>query len=143
MNWTDERTAMLKKLYTEGVSAGQIAVRLGVTCNAVIGKIHRLGLPSRAKPRPPKPRREPAVQRLFCLNSAVSAPPAPSTVLPPKPTHAEPLSQKLTLLQLGPANCRYPIGDIGVPGFYFCGAPILRQGAPYCAYHSQLAYRRT
>ncbi|MCB1485650.1 MAG: GcrA cell cycle regulator, partial [Hyphomicrobiaceae bacterium] len=43
MSWTDERVELLKKLWGEGLSASQIAGRLGsVTRNAVIGKVHRL-----------------------------------------------------------------------------------------------------
>ena len=50
MGWTDERVALLKQLWTEGLSASQIADRLGgVSRNAVIGKVHRLKLESRAK----------------------------------------------------------------------------------------------
>ena len=49
MAWTDERVEQLKKLWAEGLSASQIAGRLGgVTRNAVIGKVHRLGLSGRA-----------------------------------------------------------------------------------------------
>src|ERR1700754_832801 len=60
MGWTEERVAELKKLWAEGHSASQIAKRLGsVTRNAVIGKVHRLGLSGRATPsrpvkRPPR-----------------------------------------------------------------------------------------
>ena len=50
MNWTDERVEKLKKLWSEGLSASQIAAQLGgVSRNAVIGKVHRLCLPGRAK----------------------------------------------------------------------------------------------
>lgn len=50
MNWTDERVEKLKKLWSEGLSASQIAAQLGgVSRNAVIGKVHRLSLPGRAK----------------------------------------------------------------------------------------------
>ena len=50
MNWTDERVEKLKKLWSEGLSASQIANQLGgVSRNAVIGKVHRLNLPGRAK----------------------------------------------------------------------------------------------
>ena len=50
MNWTDERVEKLKKLWSEGLSASQIAAQLGgVSRNAVIGKVHRLNLPGRAK----------------------------------------------------------------------------------------------
>src|SRR5215211_2405368 len=50
MSWTDERVEMLKKLWSDGLSASQIAAELGgITRNAVIGKVHRLGLSGRAK----------------------------------------------------------------------------------------------
>jgi GcrA cell cycle regulator len=50
INWTDERVEKLKKLWSEGLSASQIAAQLGgVSRNAVIGKVHRLNLPGRAK----------------------------------------------------------------------------------------------
>ena len=61
MSWTDERVETLKKMWSEGQSASQIAKELGgVTRNAVIGKVHRLGLSNRAgaaataKPAPAK-----------------------------------------------------------------------------------------
>src|SRR5205823_4171976 len=64
MTWTDERVEHLKKLWADGLSASQIAAELGgITRNAVIGKVHRLGLSGRAKspssaaPRPRKARR--------------------------------------------------------------------------------------
>ncbi|MGZ3259711.1 MAG: GcrA family cell cycle regulator, partial [Croceibacterium sp.] len=50
MSWTDERVALLSKLWADGLSASQIAAELGgITRNAVIGKVHRLGLSGRAK----------------------------------------------------------------------------------------------
>jgi GcrA cell cycle regulator len=49
MSWTDDRVETLKKMWGEGQSASQIAKELGgVTRNAVIGKVHRLGLSNRA-----------------------------------------------------------------------------------------------
>ena len=49
MSWTDERVELLKKMWSEGQSASQIAKELGgVTRNAVIGKVHRLGLSNRS-----------------------------------------------------------------------------------------------
>jgi GcrA cell cycle regulator len=51
MSWTDERVETLKKMWNEGQSASQIAKELGgVTRNAVIGKVHRLGLSNRVGP---------------------------------------------------------------------------------------------
>ena len=50
-NWTDDRIEQLKSLWTEGLSSTQIARALGgLTRNAVIGKVHRLGLAGRASP---------------------------------------------------------------------------------------------
>lgn len=74
--WTEDRVGALKKLWLEGQSASQIAKQLGggVTRNAVIGKVHRLGLSGRAAPsqparatfRPARPR--PAAQPLSLIH---------------------------------------------------------------------------
>ena len=64
MAWTDDRVEILTKLWGEGLSASQIARELGdVTRNAVIGKVHRLGLAGRASPTRPKSRGK--TQRTF------------------------------------------------------------------------------
>ena len=82
MSWTDERVETLKKMWGEGQSASQIAKELGgVTRNAVIGKVHRLGLSNRAgtgaskadaKPKAPKaeakPKAPPKAERDFPLS---------------------------------------------------------------------------
>ena len=48
MSWSEERVAVLKKMWLEGKSASEIAKELGeITRNAVIGKVHRLGLSNR------------------------------------------------------------------------------------------------
>lgn len=63
MSWTDERVETLKKMWNEGQSASQIAKELGgVTRNAVIGKVHRLGLSNRAgaTAKPATPKEKPA-----------------------------------------------------------------------------------
>ncbi len=75
MAWTDERVETLKRMWGEGASASQIAKELGgVTRNAVIGKVHRLGLSNRNQgeeapkaeapaPKPPKPKTEAAAPK--------------------------------------------------------------------------------
>jgi len=77
-SWTEERVELLKKYWNEGLSASQIAGRLGygVTRNAVIGKVHRLGLSGRVTPQRavgPRPRktREPSHPGdRFCISTA-------------------------------------------------------------------------
>lgn len=86
MSWTDERVETLKTMWTEGKSASQIAKELGgVTRNAVIGKVHRLGLSNRAttsaKPakEKPSPRGEP---KLATPKEAAPAEPKPAREKP-------------------------------------------------------------
>mgnify|MGYP006283710005 CR=1 FL=1 len=73
MSWTDERVELLKKMWSEGQSASQIAKELGgVTRNAVIGKVHRLGLSNRNGSGTAAPIAEPEPEE------AAEAPPAPA-----------------------------------------------------------------
>jgi len=63
MSWTDDRVEILKKMWGEGQSASQIAKELGgVTRNAVIGKVHRLGLSNRAGSTKPAPKEKAAAK---------------------------------------------------------------------------------
>ncbi len=82
MTWTDERIEMLKKLWLEGLSASQIAAELGgVTRNAVIGKVHRLGLSGRAKSaNSPQPRQRKPITKTTSAAASPSARSQGSTV---------------------------------------------------------------
>lgn len=133
MAWTEDRVELLKKLWAEGLSASQIARTMGdVTRNAVIGKVHRLGLSGRATTsRADRPRR--------------ATIPKPQ----PKPVVAEPLTvteatlsngEFATVLTLNGVMCRWPIGDPGANDFHFCGNQT-DAASPYCAAHAQLAYQ--
>jgi GcrA cell cycle regulator len=152
MSWTDERVELLKKLWADGLSASQIAAEIGaVTRNAVIGKVHRLGLSGRAKSpsssanRQRKPRA--ATQMLRVSRPSVRGNTALARAyeydLDPEPAMIEniiPIGQRRTLLELTAATCRWPIGDPGMPEFFFCGGNSL-PGLPYCHYHSRIAYQ--
>ncbi|MCR9087279.1 MAG: GcrA cell cycle regulator [Rhodobacteraceae bacterium] len=90
MSWTEERVEILKRMWGEGQSASQIAKELGgVTRNAVIGKVHRLGLSNRtqtgAKPDSPS---EPA-DAAAPPQAAVSGEPANTTAPPAKDAAAK------------------------------------------------------
>lgn len=84
MSWTDERVETLKKMWAEGQSASQIAKELGgVTRNAVIGKVHRLGLSNRVGPGGPA---EEEVEAAPVAEVAPVVAPAPAKpVAPPRP----------------------------------------------------------
>src|SRR6056297_6518 len=93
MSWTDERVEMLKKMWSEGQSASQIAKELGgVTRNAVIGKVHRLGLSNRAgaSPAPAEAKPEPKAQPKAKAPPQPKPAPAnkPDPVVEPKTEHA-------------------------------------------------------
>ncbi len=153
MTWTDERVEQLKKLWSDGLSASQIAAELGgITRNAVIGKVHRLGLsgrtkaPSSSAPRQRKPRAQhmmrvsrPAVRGNTALAQAFSY----DYEIEPEPMQAEnivPMGQRRSLLELNEQTCKWPIGDPASAEFYFCGGHAMT-GLPYCGYHSRIAYQ--
>ncbi|MEM8754218.1 MAG: GcrA family cell cycle regulator [Pseudomonadota bacterium] len=78
MSWTDERVEKLKAMWAEGQSASQIAKALGgVTRNAVIGKVHRLGLSNRAASKPAAPAAAPALETKAAKPAAAQPAPAP------------------------------------------------------------------
>src|ERR1700759_4674987 len=113
MGWDDERVATLKKLWLEGLSASQIAKQLGgVTRNAVIGKVHRLGLSGRAAPskparnvfkgpRPGRPAQAPSPPRRVAEPLALQAAPAPALV-----RYVEEAPGSATVLTLGAHMCK-------------------------------------
>ena len=92
MSWTDERVELLKKMWGEGQSASQIAKELGgVTRNAVIGKVHRLGLSNRttgAAPAKAEPKEKPAP----APKAEAKPKPAPKTE-PARPAAAAPAAE--------------------------------------------------
>lgn len=90
MSWTDDRVEVLKKMWGEGQSASQIAKELGgVTRNAVIGKVHRLGLSNRAGSAGAKAAAKPAA-------AAATAEAKPKATPTPKPKPAPKPAAKST-----------------------------------------------
>jgi GcrA cell cycle regulator len=160
MSWNDERVELLKKLWNDGLSASQIASELGgVTRNAVIGKVHRLGLSGRAKAptsssAAPRVRKAPAPPARSAARS-ISAPQVRGNVaLASQPvleayveTEIEaridvvvPMSRRVQIMELREGMCKWPIGDPMQADFVYCGADCTF-GTPYCTYHSTVAYQ--
>jgi GcrA cell cycle regulator len=157
MSWTDERVEQLRKMWLEGLSASQIANELahGITRNAVIGKVHRLGLSGRVK----SPAAAPARPRAKTLpeetsrtpappisrgNLAVAAEPRPLPAPLPQPVAQEvviPLSERVSIMDLRESMCRWPHGDPASSEFRYCGAKMKIGLGPYCGYHARIAYQ--
>lgn len=147
--WTEERTELARRLYCEGVSCSQIAKRLGgVSRNAVIGKMHRIGAcgggqarrapsqPREVAPRAPRPRRiaSPTPSPLMAEGRrlaadgggcAVDSPPAAATAV--------------SILQLTARTCRMPVGKATGFDQVFCGREPEAE-SPYCVACGQFAY---
>lgn len=165
--WTRSRIEALKVDWLEGLSASEIARRLGggITRNAVIGKIHRLGLSERRVPKLPpegRPARAPTVPRQTYAKPPKPGPqgkpaivfgnctPAPTKsahgrvyVMPesrPLPVEAPVDGPVVALADLTPGACRWPVGDPAHPSFGFCGRKAI-DPCPYCTEHAGMAYQ--
>jgi GcrA cell cycle regulator len=159
MNWTDERVELLRKLWSEGLSASQIAAQLGgVSRNAVIGKVHRLKLSARGRATAAPARQKKAhsggvktaaARTVRTVTTSVGATalqaqfdvePIARHVLRPIENVVVPISRRLALVELSERTCKWPNGDPLTEDFSFCGNDAGESG-PYCTYHSRLAYQ--
>ena len=121
--WTVSEINELKRMWSESVlSAAGIGAQMGYSRNAVLGKVHRLGLPSRGR------QGRKAIPRA-AGRPRVIAPPVfrAAPYVPPD----EPVSLDLTLMQIEPGQCRWVHGD---GPFLFCGHPT-HKASSYCEHH--------
>ncbi len=140
--WTTDRIEALKIHFAAGLSCREIAAEIGVSRNAVIGKISRLNL-SRDKGVMRVTKKETAgvkrprgAQRLRQI-LLKSFPSEAEPVIEDEPIHN---GHTCSLFELSKETCRWPISTPGQADFCFCGnTPI--EGMPYCPGHSRLAYR--
>ena len=134
--WTIERVERLKSCFEAGFSCREIAADIGVSRNAVIGKLSRLNL-TRERDRDPPARKNAGAtpRRQYAMLAAAYA--GPET-----PPEFEPIddARRCSLFELSEARCRWPISTPGAADFCFCGNTPL-DGLPYCSGHSRLAYR--
>jgi GcrA cell cycle regulator len=146
--WTDERVELLKTCFAAGLSCRQIAGEIGVSRNAVIGKLSRLNLARDDGREPRRPTRQDAAKghdrgrrpkteprRQYQMLKATYGEPQPAAA--DEPIHN---AHCCSLLELSEQRCRWPISSPGAEDFRFCGSTPF-QGLPYCAGHARLAYR--
>lgn len=162
--WTDARITRLSDLWREGKSATEIAKDLGgVSRNAVIGKVHRLGLHhhgghvaiakvkrseddrkrlakrqqiDRDRAMREERRKVAARARAEKLAQIAASRPAPVAAVLPDILRPEP--RNLSLLDLGTGDCRFPVSGEKAATL-FCGHNV-EQGEVYCTYHARVAY---
>lgn len=155
--WTEDRIDLLKQLWADGFSGSQIAYRLGgVTRNAVIGKVHRLGLAgrrTRSAVRRERKKRELNLPlrptRVFNRRRqdvvALRRPPTQVQVVREviRRLAAQPIMEaalRVDLLDLRDGMCRFPIGDPQDDFFHFCGRRKESDLVPYCGHHCRIAF---
>ena len=141
--WTTERIELLKSRFEAGLSCRQIADDIGVSRNAVIGKLNRLNLTREDNREPRRPAQKDAAKG----RRRRSVPRVQYQMLKTLYAEAEPVADEpihnghcCSLLELSEERCRWPISTPGAEDFCFCGnTPV--EGLPYCAGHTRLAYR--
>lgn len=136
IGWTKERVEEVKKLWAAGLSASQVAAELGggATRNAVIGKVHRIGLVQRDKTKC-QPLEKPKKQKPRPFTA-----PLPEVEMQPLPEDqiAVQTSGRVTIMGLSATTCRWPVEHTG-GGWLFCGCTA-QFGKPYCESHARIAY---
>lgn len=144
--WSDEQEAKLRELAACDLSAGRIAIELGVSRGAVIGKMNRLKIPLfhrqgvRCEPRIKQPQKRRA-RGPDKLTSMMWNNKPPQRLLPFKSeVRTDIASPRVGLLDLQFFHCRWPLDERGPDGFtVFCGAPKCE--GSYCKAHARMAYR--
>jgi GcrA cell cycle regulator len=117
--WTADHIARAQAMWLAGRSAAAIGTALGLTRNAVIGKLSRLGVARGEAGEPARP----------AVLEKMRKPRAPKAELAPT----------ADLMALGPHMCRWPIGEPGAAGFGFCGRPAEES---FCPAHRRRAYQQ-
>lgn len=108
--WTIEKSAKLENLWGAGLSVREIGEQIGASRGAVVGRANRLGLPKRK------------VHRNFSNREK-----SPKTIV-------------WTLSDLGPDQCRFPLGHWKERASEFCGAPT--NGGSWCPEHRTVVFQR-
>lgn len=145
MNWakTEGADDMLRILRGKGISYDTIASEINaaygtrITRNACIGRALRIGLamPERARKAQQKRGGRRAIPAQSRKTSPLAAFLAHKATLPHLPETPADDVARVSLIDLEPHHCRYPVGDPRQTGFGFCGDHHV-PGAPYCERHA-------
>jgi GcrA cell cycle regulator len=161
VDWTAERVETLLAGYNDGSTMSRIAMILGhgVTRNAVIGKLNRMGHFRGhvvADPKTQKQRRKnrnKVIEESFGGNAGKPSNFISANIARRERAKAEHEFEAESVMDLPPDQsphavslfdatdnqCRWPLNNPG-PGFLFCGAPIMMEGCSWCTRHARMAY---
>ena len=163
MIWDDNSIKMLQKLWDKGLSTTEIAKKMNVSKNSVVGKVHRLCLKARPSPIKKKENETAEEQEVITVEQVTAEETTEEVLVEEiKVTPAEKADEKnvvsakkgeqkkesakankkakyIKLVELDSHTCRWPIGDPRDEDFCFCGKKV-HAGQTYCDEHSQIAY---
>lgn len=134
--WTDGKVELLRQLWLSGSSASECAAKLGqgLTRNAVISKVHRIGLAAFARAVVPKSRKTRALVRSRPRRQFNGLPPTRAVFAGPAVVAVPIECVGVSLLDLNQGMCKWSLGDER-----YCGNPAPWR-EPYCAGHARIAY---
>ena len=157
MEWTDAEIGKLRDLWARDVATVEIGRLLGCSKNAVVGKAHRLLLPSRPSPirrlapgAPRAPRRRPCSAPTDALLPALCSVVAPTVAAVPRPVRVpapEPATDPAPIAKVARVReCGWPLWFGPKPTHHYCSAPVAggerrSLASVYCAVHARLARR--
>ena len=139
MAWTEQMVDDLRRLWDEGFTASEIAKKIGVSKNSIVGKVHRLCLTARPSPIKRKDEEFDFIEEQYIEETTEFDPIewAQEEVKPVAKKCAK--KERVKLMELDGHTCRWPIGDPRDDDFCFCGKRV-KIGQTYCEEHSAIAY---
>ncbi|MCP3465976.1 GcrA family cell cycle regulator [Bradyrhizobium sp. CCGUVB23] len=139
--WTVERIELLKSHFHAGLSCREIAADIGVSRNAVIGKLSRLNL-TRGPKREERSADKSTARALRTLRRLQYELLSTIDIEAETPLAHVPIDEanRCSLMELTENRCRWPISTPGADDFCFCGNAS-PDGQSYCTGHARLAYR--
>ena len=158
--WDNATLKKLKALTGKGLSTSEIGKRLGMSKNAVVGKLNRMGWNSKAggvvtadtkKSSKASEEKKSLVKKVAEKLQKKTVAKAENKKSPAKDTktlnkslamHQRIIQHSLEMANLKPNQCRWPIGDPDSENFHFCGEQVF-VGKPYCYEHCKQAYQFT
>ena len=145
--WTEEQVEKLRQMWEQGKTSNEIAKKLGVTKNSIVGKVHRLCL--KARPSPIKSKEDKsenltqqenyAAEETISANAMTEEKFVENEKAQSSAKNGKKVTRCIKLTDLDSHTCRWPIGDPRDDDFCFCGRKV-RAGQTYCDEHSQVAY---